>query len=370
MNLRAGFTRICRFSQTSKHVASDRISPWSFGHSRPAALVRSWSINHRTLSTTNARKLDLANVMVPPEDKDPSNIFRAHLAEGTLTRPLAVSCLQDAVRLNQIDSRVGEIAIKWLWDHYDGIKYPNDSDLINPIAILLVREGKEELLWDWISQESLKPVSDSGHSNLNLRHDWRQAALCALVEAKAHFATDNSLDAALKTFFRGTRVPYLLPTRSAANLCHKMLCRPADQDPQRSYERIRSSLRFPNTSLALWDAFYVWNGKGPKRFAPLLQARMKLYHPQQPDPWPLYKWWQAASHGQDHPLHSITSKKAAISSVEQCRDLRLVLRHLGHHKEADWLKRFLFKLFPRNKQFSGKTTRERLSMGLPLDQRF
>ncbi|KAH0237664.1 hypothetical protein KCV03_g207, partial [Aureobasidium melanogenum] len=314
MNSRASVIRIFRSSQISKHVASNRISLWSFSHCRLTPLGNSWSIANCTLSTTNARKPDLAGVVVSQKDKDPSERFRTHLAEGTLTRPLAVSCLQDAVLLNQPHSQLGKAAMMWLWNQYDTIRYPDDVDLTDSLAILLVREGKEEMMWEWIAQESQSHnIPTKNGRILKKRCDWCNAAFRGLVEAKAHLATDNSLDAALETFFRGTRVPYLLPMQSAANFCHKMLCRPTHEDPKRTYEEMRSSLRFPNTDLTLWNAFYVWSAHSPKYFAALYQARLKLFHPQQQDPWPLYSWWQDVEHNQNHPLRQVQSQKNMVS---------------------------------------------------------
>lgn len=287
--------------------------------------------------------------MVPPEVKSPAEIFHTHLVAETLTRDLAVSCLQDAFHWNQADSQIGESAIKWLWDRYDSIGYPDDVDLINPIAVLLVREGKEELLWNWISQESRKPAGTSKHFAFDRRYDWRTAAFRGLVEAKTHLATDKSLDAALEILFRGTRVPYYLSVQSASNFCQRMLCTPELQGPGRSYEQMRSSLRFSNTSMTLWNVFYDWMGQRPKYFAAQHQGIMMLHHPQRPNPWPYCKWWRAASQDQKHPLHHIKSLKSMVSFVEQSRELRIVLKHFGHHEEADWPKAFTLEVFPRNK---------------------
>ncbi|KAG9949603.1 hypothetical protein KCU85_g4275, partial [Aureobasidium melanogenum] len=220
MNPRANVIRIFRFSRVLNHVASDGITPWSFGQCRLDPFVRSWSSANRALSTTNVRKLDLTDVMVPSEVKDPADIFRTHLADGSLTRPLAFSCLQDIIR-SRSGSGIGEAAIKWLWEEYDSIESSNDTPLVDAIALLLVRDGKEELMWEWMNQEPQKPATLSDRD----RHVWRISAFHGLVEAKARLATDGSLDAALETYFRGTNVPYFLYTTSAANFCHAQLTR-------------------------------------------------------------------------------------------------------------------------------------------------
>jgi hypothetical protein len=221
--------------------------------------------------STNAEKFDLAKVMVRSDIKDPLETFREHVKKGTLTRPLVVLCLEDAVRLIQPDSQMGEAAITWLWISYDSIEYPLDTDLVNAIAILLVREGKEELLWDWMNQESQKPASKSNRyiefdrsASFDKRYDWRAAAFRGLVEAKVYLATDHSLDAALETYFLGRKVPFYLSTQAAANYCHRMMTKGVNSlSTKRSYEDLRDGLQFTNTSPNLWEAFYKEIGRRP-----------------------------------------------------------------------------------------------------------
>jgi hypothetical protein len=223
-------------------------------------------------------------------------------------------------------------------------------------------------MWDWMDQESQKPASDTANIYYDKRYDWQTAAFRGLVEAKAHLATDHSLDAALETLFRGTKVPYYLSIQAAANFCRsKLALSRVDVGPGRSYEDMRLGLQYTNTSPRLWDALYEEMGKRPKRFAEQLQAELKLYHPQHPDPWPLLKWWRKAEHYQDHPLRRIESRSSMISTVEICRDLRLVLKHQGHHKDAQWPKNFVLEVFPFDKEFRGRSRRERLTVdGKPL----
>jgi hypothetical protein len=366
MVLRFSATRIFRFSKLQGHVAQNGILPWSINNYRLATPAGFLSIN-RTVST-NARKPDMTTVIVESDIKDPLERFREHFTKGTLTRPLVVSCLEDAVRLNQPGSRMGEAAIMWLWRSYDSIEYPEDADLLNPVAVLLVREGKEELLWNWMAQETTKPADESLKSgSYDKRYEWRSAALRALVEAKVHFATNHSLDAALETLFRGTKVPYFLVVDPAANFCHKMLCLTSDQSPTRTYDDMRNGLMFTNTSSLLWDALYTEIGKRPGAFAEQNQATMRLHHPRHPDPWPLLECWRRAEVDEGHTFRRVESRTASIALVENSRDLRLVLKHLGHHEEAAWVKKFTAEMFPRDGGLTGKSRRERHTVdGKPL----
>jgi hypothetical protein len=359
MVLRSGATRIFRSSKLQGHVAQNGILPRSINRYRLAASAESLSVN-RTVST-NARKPDMTTVMVEADIKDPLERFREHFTKGTLTRPLVVSCLEDAVRLDQPGSRMGEAAIMWIWSSYDSIEYPLDTDLVNSIALLLVREGKEELLWDWMAQETQKPASEgSKYGYLDKRYEWRTAAFRGLVEAKTHLATDQSLDAALESFFRGTKVSYYLSTQAAANFCHHQLVGiPASLTPARSYDDMRNGLAFTKTSPLLWDAFYTEIGKRPGAFAEQNQATMRLHHRRHPDPWPLLKFWRQAEHNENHPLRRINSHSGATAAVESGRDMRLVLKHQGRYKEAAWVKKFTAELWPRDARPTGKPRRER-----------
>ena len=189
-----------------------------------------------------------------------------------------------------------------------------------------------------------------------------------LVEAKARLATDHSLDEALETWLRGTKVPYYLNLEAAENFCHRMLGRSSGNlGSRRTYEEMRKALCVTKTSPRLWDAFYKELARRPRIYAEQHQAEMKLHHPQHPDPWPLLKWWRKAEKYQDHPLRRMKSRASMISTVEICRDMRLVLKYQGHHKEAQWLEKFVSKIFPRDKDFWGLSRRERLTVdGKPL----
>jgi hypothetical protein len=142
MALRSGVRRILILPRLQGHVSPNGLLPW-INHYRLAGPAMFSSIN-RTVST-NAKSLDLATVMVRSDIKDPLETFREHVKKGTLTRPLVVLCLEDAVRLNQPDSQMGEAAIMWIWEAYESTRYPDDTDILNSIAILLVREGKDHV---------------------------------------------------------------------------------------------------------------------------------------------------------------------------------------------------------------------------------
>lgn len=359
MVLRSSVTRGLRLATRRGRVAANASLPW-VNHYRLAASA-GLPISDRKKST-NAKKPDMANLMVS-EFEDPLERFRHHFTKGTLTRPLVISCLEDAFSLNRPGSRMGEAAIMWIWRSYDSIEYPGDADLLNFIALLLVREGKEELLWDWMDQEPQKPPAEKLPSipgkfePLDPNYSWRTTAFRALIEAKARLATNRSLDAALEAFLRGTKVPYHLATQAAANFCHRMLCM-GPQDLVRSYDDLRSGLAFPNTSPRLWNAFYEEIGKRPGSFARQNQALMELHHPQHPNPWPSFEYWLEAELDENHPYYRIKQRSAAIARIEDSRNIQLVLKHLGHQKEAEWLKDFTNKLFPHGKTPSGKSHRE------------
>lgn len=360
MVTRSSVTRGLRLATLQGRIAANGVQPW-INHYRLAAAATGFpSINRK--KSTGAKQLDMANLMVP-EIQDPLERFRYHFTKGTLTRPLVISCLEDAVSLNKPGSRMGEAAIMWIWRSYDSIEYPGDADLLNLIALLLVREAKEELMWDWMDQESQKlhVRVKSTNDSVDLRHGWRTAAFRGLVEAKAHLATDHSLDAALEAFLRGTKVPFCLSTRPSANFCHRMLVGTTKRlDPRRSYEDMRNGLLFTNTSPRLWDAFYAEIDKRQGRSNEADQATMRLFHPQRPDPWPYLKFLRRVEKDQNHPLRHIKVRSGAIALIEIARDLRLVLKHQGHYKEAAWVRKFALELYPQNKHPTGLSERERL----------
>jgi hypothetical protein len=108
-------------------------------------------------------------------------------------------------------------------------------------------------------------------------------------------------------------------------------------------------------------------GKRPGSFGQQNQAVMKLHHPQHPDPWLLMEFWRQAEQDETHPLRRVKSRTASIALVENSRDIRIVLKHLGHHEEAAWIKKFTAELFPRDGGPTGMSRRERNTVnGKPL----
>jgi hypothetical protein len=224
-------------------------------------------------------------------------------------------------------------------------------------------------MWDWIKQETTKSASSRGRSEYyDKRYEWRSVALRALVDAKAHLATNRSLDAALETYLRGIKVPCYIHTGAASNFCHRMLaCIRNNLSTTRSYDEMRNELAFTNTSPALWDEFYTEVGRSSGGYAEYNQAIMKLNHLKHPDPWPLFKFWRQAEHDGDHMLRRVKTRTGATARVEVSRDMRLVLGHQGYHEEAEWAKVFTNQLFPLHSRPKGRSRRERLTLdGKPL----
>jgi hypothetical protein len=107
MALRSSITRVLRIPKLQGHVAANGILPWINRY----RLASAGSPSIARTKSTQAKQLDMATVMVP---EDPLERLRKYFTKGTLTRPLVISCLEDAVSLNQPGSRMGEAAIMWI----------------------------------------------------------------------------------------------------------------------------------------------------------------------------------------------------------------------------------------------------------------
>jgi len=165
-------------------------------HGLPALSAGFRRIVGRSLYT-NSSSSDLGTDVLPHVHTDPVGIFHAHLRCGTLNRYIATACLEAADLTNRADGHLGAATINWLWDDHEHIHWSKYCRLLPHMTSLLVREGREELLWDWMEQQPVRrPKSSKSVYSLG----WRAYVLELLVLIKAsQAAIHRSLDAPLCT---------------------------------------------------------------------------------------------------------------------------------------------------------------------------
>ena len=181
MNTRISFMQGLR-------VARPQTAPQSAG--LYVSLAYRQRFDHITcrLASTTDDSADIRHEQSPENDKkDPVRLFNKHLERGTLTRDRALSHLKALTKMTRYDTGLGEATLKWMWDEHDNYDDSEHGDLLEQTIRHLVREGKEELAWSWIEQESRKPENYFPPSS---RFIWRSATASALVSARA-FSVDH-----------------------------------------------------------------------------------------------------------------------------------------------------------------------------------
>lgn len=105
-----------------------------------------------TMSMLSTRKLDI----LPHEETDPVERFRAHRHHGTLDYSIAATCLKEADLADRLDAKLGFETVKWLLESDDRVDVSESEAgviMLQHMTNLLVCEGQEELLWDWMQKQ-------------------------------------------------------------------------------------------------------------------------------------------------------------------------------------------------------------------------
>ena len=276
-SLRISFMQALRAScpQTALRSAGLYVSP---AHKRHFDHVT------RRLTSTTSESADIRREQSPEyDDSDPVRLFNIHLEDGTLTKELALSHLKALTKTTRYDTGLGEATLKWMWNEYD--KYDDskvDRDLLEQTIRHLVREGKEELAWRWIEQESQK--TDDSLSPW-VQFIWRAATASALVPTKAFSAEHNSLDGALETFFRAKSSSYSIPLARARTTLTTLLMIPREKMVLDSSDVDIEVPRWHNTSTELWEDFFK-SIDGESYNDEPLSVQLPLYHPRVPNAFP------------------------------------------------------------------------------------
>ena len=300
-----------------------------------------------TASMSSTRKLDI----LPHEETDPVERFRTHLHHGTLDYPIAATCLKEADLADRLDAKLGLETVKWLLESDDRVDVSESEAaviMLQHTTNLLVREGQEELLWDWMQ----KQPGDQGMAGGRpaSRFQRRACALRALVETKACRSTNkqDNLDASLQAYLRAKKCPERIPLDLAKDYLINELTKPTDRIQDNSdkgkgwtketYEELQRRCPWPRTDPALRQAFH--DDIGSKNWpARKRQAFMKLYDPDKPDAEPFLQYCdRIAALGENSKL----AKKNKLIKIwrlrEQCRDASTVLQNRYDHFDGpSWL---------------------------------
>ncbi|THX27375.1 hypothetical protein D6D10_09474 [Aureobasidium pullulans] len=284
-----------------------------------------------------------------PDGQDPVKTFKAHLKDGTLPKSLATSCLKTAIRQERFDDGLGEAAITWFWNEHDSYKFPDDTDMLDCMVRFLYREGKEDRIWEWIEKKSRKRENVGP----NDRFAWRADTVRSLITAKA-FASEDSLDSALETFFRAKSSTYSIPVAPAMVQVAKLLMMPATRlsDQPSDVEFKTERPRWPNTSLELWEKF-LKNIDAKRDVSEPFRVQLPLYRPDKPDPFPFLKY---SRHLASHPslVQKMLKRQSLVPWLARSRHAEALLRQEGHHEDAKFLEEFTQELDTKSEEVREK----------------
>lgn len=323
---------------------------------RPALYRRqasaSWllsSCNHTTRRPSSSTTTDSADVRreQSPQHDDPDSVqlFNIHLEAGTLTQELALSYLKALTEKTRYDTGLGEATLKWMWDQHDNYDdSKEDRDLLEQTIRHLVREGKEELAWNWIEQESQK---NDDSLDPKARYRWRLATVRALVSAKAFSADYNSLDGALETFFRAQSSSCFIPCAPARSTLAALLMMPREKMVVNSAHVKIEVPRWPNTSTECWQIFFE-SIDGERNNDQPLSVQLPLYHPRVPNAFPYLEHCRYLAENKAF-VKSMVKEPSIIPWTRRGLHAAAVLRRQGHEQHADWLKSFIGELYKKSK---------------------
>lgn len=331
--------------------------PALFGRRASASwLLSSYNHINRRLASTESDSADIRREQSPEhDDLDPVRLFHTHLEGGTLTPELALSHLKALTRTTRFDTGLGEATLKWMWTGYE--RYNNsreEIDLLEQTIRHLVREGKEEMAWSWIEQDS-RIFGDS--SDPEARYIWRSATLSALISTKAFSADHDSLDGALETFFRADSSSYYIPLRPAKTTLATLLMMPREKMVIDSTEVDIEVPRWPNTSTELWETFFKSIDRELYNSQPL-STQLPLYHPRTPDAFPFLEHCRYLA-GKKGFVRKMVKEPSVIPWTRRGLHAEAVLRRQGHEQDADWLRDFIRGLYKKSEPIRNKEERRR-----------
>ena len=302
---------------------------------------------------------DLRHELSPGrDDSDPVRLFNTHLEGGTLTKELALSHLKALTKTTRYDTGLGEATLKWMWNKHD--KYDDskeDRDLLKQTIRHLVREGKEELAWNWIEQDSR--TSDDSLDPKAL-YIWRSATVSALVSAKAFSADYDSLDGALETFFRAKSSSYSIPLAPVRSTVATLLMMPREKMVMDSADVDIEVPRWPNTSTELWENFFKSIDGRLYNLQPL-SVQLPLYHPQVPNALPFLEHCRYLAEKKTY-MRKMVKEPSVIPWTRRGLHAEAVLRRQGHDQHADWLRDFIRVLHKKSKPIRDKEEKLRRAM--------
>ncbi|KYG43214.1 hypothetical protein M433DRAFT_368499 [Acidomyces richmondensis BFW] len=305
--------------------------------------------------TSGSKRVDTEYAMAETElqrdsSKDPLSLLEEYEERGAATVSIALLCLdsfqKSLYRLDHTAQQAaidkcgaGRRALLWLWKggHHMQPEWTDNSRFMELLVSLLMKEGHEEILWDWIG---LDPETSNSHaSSLNLQmpksNRWKGLVVrCMIGESLRVCSRSKNADPALDIFFKASELKrYMMKIFTSA---------PSDYiatDPEQYEKFVRIS------TLEL---------KGGTDCPSFEAARLWMAHPTKPTAEPALEWFWNASHPTaPHAKQAATFFNASSSTTTGIMRLfntmvraAALLRLDGRVQDAAWLKALAGEKFP------------------------
>lgn len=324
-------------------------------HSTSATNPTPTSTQH-TLSPGTATDRHLASILTNPlltkpvhaqlksKSKHPIALFEDQVASGRATLHSARLCLEafrtslESLSPAQAKGKIqhyaaGTRALRWLWTSASTplLSFALDARFCNQLAFFLVREGRENALWELI--ETPVPAS----ANLSSREVSRRKGLLLSSMIKTFMSgPDSSLSSAIAAFFRAL---------DASHSSHASISQAGAYLTQALVKLNLSA----SADVKLYDQFVEsvprWNKKHLDR-AIYKIANLKLHHPTAPSADDALNFIRDLRPLASHPFLQPTTSSQRSTVFAFFFDTVKLLQKQGRYDDAIWVMDFMQQKFP------------------------
>jgi hypothetical protein len=238
--------------------------------------------------------------------QDPVALLEEYNKHGAASIELAIMCLEKfqasidrlsvSERWKMVSEReAGRRTLLWLWknDFHKNPAFVDDPRMIDALVPLVLEEGHEEFLWEWLALDMVLGSQDqltmkpAGAKRNFYKYRWRARIVRTMVATRLSWDQHQSADAALDTFFRAEAMgkKLVMPTAAMAGPV---------KDALRTNLRDMNHLRWGNTDVAKFDRFVqaLSDLSRNKCLTEYDRANLLLYHPTHPTALPFLTVFQ------------------------------------------------------------------------------
>jgi hypothetical protein len=337
-----------------KHLTSVLTSP---------LLTRPYGSRALTLDYESAQK----SLQEDPY-QDPASLLEDYHENGVATIPIAALCLEkfserlarldDAARAKVVsETRAGSRTLYWLWNSklHDTDGFVDDRRLMVAMVRLIIEEGYEDLLWDWLKLDVKLGSQDKKYPNEMKQAvyacRWKSRVLGEIVGSKLTTDRRRSADDALDVVFKARKINRSLPLGTWIPFAPSVLA------IQKAFQR--RGAPFERTDVAKFERF-VEVAVSCVGLKVALQRHTKavltMYHPQSPSAWPyleLFRMLFAPGADSDEGarvllryINKPIDLKTRVYWFRSMVDVAAMLEVDGNMKERDWMISQIKRIFP------------------------